>query len=170
MYTITDTHQKLKGLATCIERLHDSSAKMLKLMEGQVDAIIASDAFKIEKLSEEHDELSVRYKIHEDEFIATLSEVVGEVNPGSAVRLSELKKLFPECAETIDTWQTLLYQNTQQLQKKNEQILELLEFALSRNAKLMRSLYSLHHEKNTRYAANGDTQGIMPGVAVNQEA
>lgn len=139
-------------------------------MEDQVDAIIASDAFKIEKLSEEHDELSVRYKLHEDEFISTLTDILGPDRGDKPVRLSELKNMFPESAATIENWQTLLYQNTQQLQRKNEQILELLEFALSRNAKLMRSLYSLHHEKNTRYAPNGDTHGIMPGVAVNQEA
>lgn len=170
MYTINDTHEKLKGLAVKIEHLHESSSKMLQLMEDQVDAIIASDAFKIEKLSEQHDDLSVRYKLHEDDFISTLSEILEPEKSNKPVRLSELKSLFPESSVTIDTWQTLLFQNTQKLQKKNEQILELLEFALSRNAKLMRSLYSLHHEKNTRYAPNGDTKGIMPGVAVNQEA
>jgi hypothetical protein len=170
MYKITDTHSLLKGLAMKIENLHNSSTEMLKLMENQVDAIIASDALKIEQLSSTHDSLSVRYKLHEDEFIAELNKILGGPAEGRKVRLVELKKLFPESAVMIDNWQKLLSDNTMKLQQKNEQILELLEFALSRNAKLMRSLYSLHHEKNTHYAANGNKAGVMTGVAINQEA
>ena len=170
MYNITDTHSLLKRLALKIENLHNSSTEMLQLMDDQVDAIIASDALKIEKLSATHDTLSVRYKLHEDEFIAELTKILGGVMPGKKVKLVELKTMFPESAEMIDNWQNLLSDNTAKLQKKNEQILELLEFALSRNAKLMRSLYSLHHEKNTHYAANGNKAGLMTGVAVNQEA
>lgn len=169
MYNISETHPQLTQLAIKIENLHNSSTEMLKLMEDQIDAIISSNIIKIEKLSSMHDSLSVKYKIHEDEFINELKKIVGVLNANSKVRLLELKEIFPESSEMIENWQKLLSQNTKKLQQKNEQILEILEFALSRSSKLMRSLYSLHHEKNTHYIANGSKIDTMTGVAINQE-
>jgi len=56
-----------------------------------------------------------------------------------------------------------------QLKKMHQQLDELLEFALSRNTEMMRSIYSIYSRKNTHYSATGGTNEISSGMAVNQE-
>ncbi|SMO95838.1 flagellar export chaperone FlgN [Gracilimonas mengyeensis] len=162
----------LQVLSETIVSLDKCSNKLIKVMEEQIDAIIASNPSRIEALSDIHSELTLEYKQQEKAFIRELSELLEAENLGKEqprMRLMDLKNHYPEYASEIDGWHTLLTKNTQLLQNKHKQIIQLLEFAMEQNARLMHSMYSEHSTKNSRYSANGNRSPISTGVAVNQE-
>ena len=168
MYNIAET-TSLQTISESVELLDSCSKQIIKAMEGQIDAIIASDAIKIERLSEVHGALSKQFKIHEHEFIGELTALLSASKSPDPVRLLSLKKVFPESAGMIDEWHKMLTSNTKELQRKHNQILQLLEFAMSQNARMMQSMYSVHNEKNTLYAPTGKQTSVSTGVAINQE-
>ncbi|MTI86458.1 MAG: hypothetical protein FH748_00665 [Balneolaceae bacterium] len=170
MNNTKDKNSSLQDIAEIVELLDNSSKQIIGIMEKQIDAVIASDASRIEELSEVHTSLSERYREHEKQFIEELSALFDEKEQEEeGVRLVALKNLFPNWATEIDKWHRKLTNNTKQLQRKHNQILQLLEFAMNRNAKMMHSLYSIHDEKNAHYVSDGKRSGISTGVAVNQE-
>jgi hypothetical protein len=168
MYNIQE-NTSLQMIAESVELLNNCSQQIIKVMEDQIDAIIGSDAEKIERLSEVHGDLSKRFKIHEQEFITELSSILGSPASKEKVRLLNLKDSFPEAADEIDEWHNTLTSNTSKLQRKHNQILQLLEFAMKQNARMMHSMFSVSNDKNTHYVANGMPSGIPVGVAINQE-
>jgi hypothetical protein len=161
----------LQRLSDTIELLDNSSKQLMSLMEDQVDAIIASDTQKIESLTDVHTSLSWHYKKNEKEFIKDLSKLLEEVSGGKdqSIRLLNLKTYFPSCEDEINSWHKALSENAKKLKQKHNQVIELLEFAMKQNARMMHSMYSQHNEKNTRYISNGSRSDIATGVAVNQE-
>lgn len=163
--------QNLKKLFELVERMDSSSQKLIGKMEEQIDAIIGSDVHKIEVLSDEFAKISSFYKNCEEEFIYTLNSIfqTGEKS-SSFSRLIDLKKQFPEASAEVDYWHGKLSENAVKLQNKHAQVIQLLEFAMKQNARLMHALYSKHNEKNMHYAANGDRSSVLTGLAVNQEA
>lgn len=162
--TITPLHH----IAETVELLNASSTQLIQVMNRQIDAIITSNTAEIEQLSEDHASVSQQFKTHETKFIAELENILG-VPKQKTLRMLDMKKMFPECEVDIDAWHKMLSDNSKTLQRKHEQVMQLLEFAMNQNAKLMHSVYSLHNEKNTHYGANGNRSNIMTGVAVNQE-
>ncbi|MBO6586826.1 MAG: flagellar export chaperone FlgN [Gracilimonas sp.] len=168
MYNISDT-TSLEQIAESVDLLHNCSKQIIKVMEDQIDAIIASNALRIEELSEVHGNLSKRFKIHEQEFISELSALLATSGSTAPVRLVSLKEVFPESVSDIENWHKTLTADTKELQRKHNQILQLLEFAMSQNARMMQSMYSVHNSKNTHYAPTGQQKGITTGVALNQE-
>ena len=56
--------------------------------------------------------------------------------------------MFPDFSNEIEYWQNILQDNVMKLQRKHRQIIELLEFAMSSNAKMLETLYSKGSEKN----------------------
>ena len=168
MYNTSDT-TSLEQIADSVELLHNCSRQIVKVMEDQIDAIIASNAIGIEELSEVHGNLSKRFKIHEQEFIGELSALLAASGSTAPVRLLSLKELFPDSISDIEKWHKMLTADTKELQRKHNQILQLLEFAMSQNARMMHSMYSAHNAKNTHYAPTGKQSGITTGVALNQE-
>ncbi|MCG8372570.1 MAG: flagellar export chaperone FlgN [Balneolales bacterium] len=169
MSEIKEMPQEIQTLAEKVESLHESSKKMIEVMECQIEAIIASNSQKIEELSGIHATLTMKYSDQEREFIEELQALLSDKKSEKGIRLIDLKELFPESALHIDNWQKLLNYNLNKLQRKHNQIVELLEFAMSSNAKMMHALYSKHNEKNTLYNAAGSRSNISPGVAVNHE-
>lgn len=161
----------LERLSDTVELLDNSSRQLVKIMEDQIDAIIASDTQRIESLTDVHTTLSWHYKKNEQEFISELGELMKKRGADQAdnLRLVKLKEFFPSWAEKIDKWHAALTDNTVRLQQKHNQVIELLEFAMKQNARLMHAMYSQHNEKNTRYVASGKQSDIVTGVAVNQE-
>lgn len=161
----------LERLSDTIDLLDNSSRQLMSIMEDQIDAIIASDTKKIESLTDVHTSLSWYYKKNEQEFIRELSELMKMTTDGETenIRLVKLKEYFPAWSEEIDKWHKILTENTVRLQQKHTQVIELLEFAMKQNARLMHAMYSQHNEKNTRYVASGKQSDIVTGVAVNQE-
>lgn len=162
----------LQPLSKTIELLDNSSRKLIRIMEQQIDAIIGSDTEKIETLSDEHSSLTWHYKEQEKKFVQELSNllIAGEgEEEHEGIRLLNLKLIFPECKAQIESWHKMLTNNADLLQSKHNQIMQLLEFAMAQNARLMHSMYSKHNEKNSHYGANGNRTDISTGVAVNQE-
>lgn len=162
--------EQMRLIAEKVTLLHKSSTKMIEVMENQIDAIIASNTAKIEELASMHASLTVKYTENENEFIQELSNILASEKEQSGIKLVDLKAMFPQFATQIENWQLLLHRNVTKLQEKHRQIIELLEFAMSSNAKMMETLYSKHNEKNAHYSATGARSGMMPGVAINQEA
>lgn len=164
----------LKSLSQTVNVLDMTFSRLMAVMDKQVQAIIASDAEKIEELTEEQSSLQGDYKQYERAFIEELEQAVSGV-PGSGAdshqpSLSRLKEIFPEAAPTIARWQKQLTENAARLKQKHGQVVQLLEFALVQNANMMHSIYRLHNEKNSHYSQNGDKAGVVSGVAINHKA
>lgn len=165
--TNSDTIQNLDNIVQVLTQI---SEQLIYVMEEQVQAIISSSPEKIEQLTEKQSEMQGEYKKHERAFLQELQQrLSGHTDSDGDVSLTDLKKLFPEEKEQIDHWIMKLSLNSKMLQKKNEQLVELLEFALNRNAKLMHSFYSLFNNKNSHYSSNGEKTTVRSGVAINQE-
>lgn len=162
--------KEIEILSQKINSLHESSNKMIELMECQIDAIIASNTSKIEELSSLHASLTIRYTENEQDFISELSSILESVKETKGIKLATLKELFPDYSSQIEHWQNLLKENVAKLQRKHLQIVELLEFAMSSNAKMLDTLYAKGTERNMRYSATGTTHSVVPGIALNQRA
>lgn len=161
----------LSNVSESVDGLYNTSRQLFLIMEEQVQAIIAADAKRVEKLAEEHADLQGRFRFYENALrneVRALSAPENEGEPKSG--FDELKKRYPESAGKIEEWKALLTENTQRLQKKHKQVVELLDFALERNARMMHSIYSMHNNKNTHYSPTGGKEGVLSGVAVNHEA
>lgn len=165
-----ELNRALRPLSETIDLLDDSSNQILEVMQQQIHAIITSDLDKIDALSELHSSLTVGYNMVEKEFVKEVKKLLSENGrKDSEIRLSALRDIFPDSEVAITGWLDKLSANAAKLQQKHNQILELLEFAMSNNAKTMHSLYSAHSDKNTHYVSNGKRSGIQTGMAVNQE-
>ena len=170
MNTPNEMPKEIKVISEKVELLHESSNKMIEVMERQIDAIIASNTTKIEELANLHASLTVRYTENEQDFINELSTILSSASEKKGIKLAALKELFPEYSNQIEYWQNILQENVTKLQRKHHQIVELLEFAMSSNAKMLETLYTKGTEKNKHYSSTGTTRSIMPGLAVNQKA
>ena len=110
------------------------------------------------------------YKKHERAFIVELERNVEDHENSGVPKLADLVVKFPDEEQTINNWKATLSQNAKNLQRKNKQLVDLLEFALNRNTRLMHSFYTLFNNKNSHYSPTGQKSHIASGVAVNQEA
>jgi len=162
--------KEIKAISEKVELLHESSKNMIEIMERQIDAIITSNTSKIEELANLHATLTIRYTENEQDFINELSAVLSSKTEQKGIKLASLIKIFPDYSEEIEYWQTILQENVMKLQRKHHQIVELLEFAMSSNAKMLETLYNKGTEKNMHYSATGTTSSLMPGLALNQKA
>ncbi len=170
MNTDKNIPKEILALSEKVELLHESSNKMIEVMERQIEAIISSNTSKIDELANLHAALTIRYTENEQDFINELSSILNAKSEKEGIKLSALKELFPDYSTQIEYWQNILHGNVEKLQRKHQQIVELLEFAMSSNAKMLETLYNKGTEKNKHYSATGTTNSIMPGLAVNQQA
>lgn len=170
MNTANEIPKEIQVISEKVELLHESSNKMIEVMERQIDAIIASNTTKIEELANLHATLTIRYTENEQDFINELSTILNSAPERKGIKLAALKELFPDYTNQIEYWQNILQDNVVKLQRKHHQIVELLEFAMTSNAKMLETLYSKGTEKNKHYSATGTASSIMPGLAVNQKA
>lgn len=159
---------KLKNLAGHVESLNKIFGRLLRTMEGQIEAIVSSDSKTIEKLTEEHSALSAEYKSAEKDFITELKNLF-KSKGDKPLRLKDLKEIYPDSSVEIDEWRDLLTSNTNKLQQKHEHVVRLLEFALLRNSSMMRSIYSIQNNKSSHYTLEGNKENKVSGLAVNQE-
>ena len=170
MNTQTISNTQLRDMDNIVLSLHETSEQLIYVMEEQIQAIISSSPEKIEELTERQTEIQSEYKKHERAFISELERNVEDPKNGDLPRLGDLVMLFPNEEQKINRWKATLSQNARNLQRKNKQLVELLEFALNRNTRLMHSFYTLFNNKNSHYSPNGKKSNIASGVAVNQEA
>ncbi len=165
-----NTPKEIQVISEKVDLLHESSNKMIEVMERQIDAIISSNTNQIEELANLHATLTIKYTENEQDFINELSTILSSKKESKGIKLAALKDLFPEYKIQIESWQEILHDNVLKLQRKHHQIVDLLEFAMNNNAKMLETLYSKGNEKNTHYSASGSTNSAMPGLAVNQKA
>lgn len=160
----------LNKIASTFELLDETSKELIKLMDEQIDAVVSSDARQVSALTEAHTTMIGQFKKHEKAFIDELKMAVaasGDLD--QPVKLAALKSIFPQAATRIDGWKEILTANTRKLQQKHYQLVQLLEFALTQNSRMMQSIYNMFNEKNAHYSADGGKQGVTPGIAINQE-
>lgn len=171
MRTSTMSPAPIRELNTIIMALDQASEQLIYVMEEQIQAIISSSPAKIQELTDKQTAMQSEYKKHERAFITELKKYVDLASDGESVpRLGDLKTKYPEEQNLIDRWKVTLSQNAQRLQRKNQQLVDLLEFALKRNTRLMHSFYTLFNDKNSHYSPSGQKSSVTSGVAVNQEA
>lgn len=170
MNTQTTGTPQLGDMDNIVFNLRDISEQLIYVMEEQIQAIISSSPEKIEELTEKQTAIQSEYKKHERAFIVELERNLEEPESGDLPKLGDLVKKFPDEEQKINRWKAMLSQNTRNLQRKNKQLVDLLEFALNRNTRLMHSFYTLFNNKNSRYSPTGQKSHIASGVAVNQEA
>lgn len=170
MQTQTDNPAQLGELTDIVSSLNKTSEQIIYVMEEQIQAVISSSPNKIEELTDRQATMQSEYKKYERDFIMQLEKYLESTGNGDRPRLQDLKQKFPEQTTMIDHWKVTLSQNAKNLQRKNKQLVDLLEFALNRNTRMMHSIYTLFNQKNSRYNLNGQKSNIASGVAVNQEA
>lgn len=170
MNTQSIDNSRLRDMDNIVINLREVSEQLIYVMEEQIQAIISSSPEKIEELTEKQTVIQSEYKKHERAFIVELERNVEDSDDGELPRLGDLVMKFPDEEQTINHWKTTLSQNTRNLQRKNKQLVDLLEFALNRNTRLMHSFYTLFNNKNSHYSPTGQKSHVASGVAVNQEA
>jgi len=170
MNTQTIGNTQLRDMDDIVLNLHEISEQLIYVMEEQIQAIISSSPEKIEELTERQTAIQSEYKKNERAFIVELERNVEEPQNGDLPRLGDLVRRFPAEEQKINRWKATLSQNARNLQRKNKQLVDLLEFALNRNTRLMHSFYTLFNKKNSHYSPTGQKSHIASGVAVNQEA
>jgi len=161
---------QLRDIDYIVLDLHETSQQLIYVMEEQIQAIISSSPEKIEELTEKQSSIQSEYKKHERAFIVELERNVIDAESGNLPKLGDLVMKFPHEEKKINHWKATLSQNARNLQRKNKQLIDLLEFALNRNTRLMHSFYTLFNNKNSHYSPTGQKSQIASGVAVNQEA
>lgn len=170
MQTQTTYSGPMQQLDSIVRNLDQTAEQLIYIMEEQIQAIISSSPERIEKLTEKQSEIQGEYKKYERAFLKELQKSLANYGtPEADMTLSGLKNVFPTETEQIDRWKVKLSQNTKRLQRKNEQLVELLEFALNRNVSLMHSFYRLFNNKNSHYNPSGEKSAVRSGVAINQE-
>lgn len=172
MHLSTTSPAPIQELNNIVMALNQTSEQLIYVMEEQIQAIISSSPDKIQELTDRQSAMQGEYKKHERAFITELEKSMGgpEEKDKDSLRLGDLKLKYPEEQNQIDRWKVTLSQNAQRLQRKNQQLVDLLEFALQRNTRLMHSFYTLFNNKNDHYSPSGQKSAVSSGVAVNQEA
>ena len=160
---------QLRDIDYIVLDLHETSEQLIYVMEEQIQAIISSSPEKIEELTEKQTTIHSEYKKHERAFIVELERNMEGVGNSNLPKLGDLVVKFPQEEKKINRWKATLSQNARNLQRKNKQLVDLLEFALNRNTRLMHSFYTLFNNKNSHYSPTGQKSHIASGVAVNQE-
>lgn len=150
------------------ENLSRTLDELLKVMSAQKEALVTSNIEQVEELTELHSQLSVTYQKQEDKFVNLLKNILDSGD--DEVRVTGLANIFPDAAKIIKTWRKTLLEKTSLLQEKQKHIMDLLDFVMSRNSSMMKTIYSLHNEKNTHYSVTGHKESTVSGVKINQKA
>ena len=165
-----NSEEPFPELSGAIQTLLQTGRELHDVMDDQISAIIASNNHRVEELAAKYATLRGRFGHQEQQFIKILSHTLQEAgHREDPVKLESLKKAAPESTAVIQAWKMVLSQTARQLKKKHEQLIDLLDFALSRNTNMMQSIYQMFNSKNTRYGSNGGRAGMAPGITINQE-
>lgn len=164
-------NESFRRVEQTVEDLQGLARQMRVVLDKQIEAIVSADEEKLTKYTEEYTDLRGRYNEREQKFVDQLHHLLEPAGVSSGeVRLERLKSIFSDASSTIDKWKELLRRQARELKEKNERVVELLDFALNRNAELMYAIYSLNNRKNTRYGSGGQKEEISSGMTVNKEA
>lgn len=162
--------EAIQLLSGQVRMLQEASRGLMDAMEEQISAIISSDAEAMEQCTENNVTSQQRFFKAEQELIGALTSCIPAAEQKErGVSFETLKKLHPGLSARFQVWKQQISDDIDRLQRKQGQLVELLEFAQSQNAAMMRSFYGLQSETHTHYRHNGEKTGVMSGMAVNQE-
>lgn len=166
-----EINESFRQIEQTVEGLQSLARQMREVLDKQTEAIVSADEEKLTRNTEAYTDLRGRYNEQEQKFIDQLNHLLEPAGVSSReVRLEKLKSIFSDASATIDKWKEQLRRQALELKRKNERVVELLDFALNRNAELMYAIYSLHNRKNTHYGSGGQKEEISSGMTVNKEA
>ncbi|MDR8394642.1 flagellar export chaperone FlgN [Aliifodinibius sp. S!AR15-10] len=165
-----DATYSLEEITELITRLDELAGELLRVMEEQIESVVASHPEKVEQFTEEHTELKAEFKKQEVAFVEELNrQVQATFGKSEPVKLEMLKQVYPGSAPAIDQWRALLRDNSRKLKRKHQQLVDLLRFAMGRNTEMMHSIYHMYNKNNTHYSSTGGTSDVASGMAINQE-
>ncbi|MCW9705352.1 hypothetical protein [Fodinibius salsisoli] len=166
-----ESNEAFTELGQIVDRLSKLSDALQDVISKQVEAVVSSNGDDIEQNVEDYTQLREVFKEQEHKLVGHLRMMLNNAGISNVeVRLENLKEVYPNKGDTISGWQMNLEQQMIRLRKKHDKLNSLLEFAVEKNMQLMRSIYSLHNNKNTRYSAGGRKEEISSGIALNKEA
>lgn len=160
----------VQELANTVVQLDVILNEIHQIIEKQIEAVVQSDSNELSVLTEKHTELQLRYASSEKEFIKKLKYCAESAdNKSDSVKLEDLKDAYPVLEDWVVGVRNFLNEKVQTLSKKQSQLVNLLEFAITRNKNLMHSIYDMYNHKNKVYSSKGNNGIIPSGVAINQE-
>jgi gas vesicle protein len=160
----------LEPLAQVIDELNGTFKALYQAIDDQIDAIVRQDAQRIEDLTDRHAELHSRFRKQEKNFLDELKRCTPQgLADENGYSLSLLKEVFPDVAGQLTDWQDDMSRNIKWLQRHQQQLVQLLEFAQRQNSTLMRSMYTIENAKSVHYSHTGAKNAFTPGMSVNQE-
>jgi len=168
MAQIKSQDELLDSFIDTAENLSETLDELLRVMGSQKEALVTSNIEQVEELTELHSQLSVTYHKQEEKFVNLLRNILD--NGNEEIRVTGLTSIFPDSAKIIKTWRETLLEKTRLLQEKQKHIKDLLDFVMSRNSSMMKTIYSLHNEKNTHYSVTGHKESVVSGIKINQKA
>ena len=157
-------------LANTVVELDAILNEIHEIIEKQIVTVVKSDSKKLSALTEKHTELQHLYTSREKEFIKKLKYCAESAdNKSDSVRLEDLSNTYPVLGDWVEGVRSFLNEKLKTLSKKQSQLVNLLEFAITRNKSLMHSIYDMYNHKNKVYSSKGRNVQIPSGVAINQE-
>ncbi|MDG5766720.1 flagellar export chaperone FlgN [Balneolales bacterium ANBcel1] len=144
--------------------------ELSSVMTEQLKAVVTSDAERVMQLTERNAEVQLDFQEAEQAFINEMQNLAFRpAKDEGPVTLERLKQMYPGYGGFIDDWKKQITANLDKLQKQQEQLVQLIEFAQQQNSDLMRSVYHARNGKNVHYHHNGRTSDVQSGIAVNQK-
>jgi hypothetical protein len=160
----------LESLSETVDQLDEIFHDHFDLLQDQTNAVIHSDVDRVIELTEKHMQLQKEYKNRENDFVEELKCCLNpRLTDSAEVNLEMLKDVYPEKSSWIDEVRMKLSEHTSNLAERQQQLVDLLEFALVQNSKLMYSIFNNSNRKRMHYGSGGDVNSAQSGVAVNRE-
>jgi Mg2+ and Co2+ transporter CorA len=160
----------LSPLAVVIGELTHTFKALYQAIDDQIDAIVRQDAQRIEDLTDRHAGLHSQFRRQEKAFLDELKHCTpAGMATETGYSLTLLKEVYPEYATQLVEWQDDMARSIKWLQRHQQQLVQLLEFAQRQNSTLMRSMYTIENAKSVHYSHTGTKNAFTPGMAVNQE-
>jgi hypothetical protein len=157
-------------LSVKVEELKRAGNRLLDAMEEQIEAIISSDSETMIRTTEQNVDEQQNFFKAEKELIGALARCNPNDRANSkAISFERLKLYFPGWKQQLEAWKQEISDQIGVLQAKQGQLVELLEFAQSRNSDMLRSLYELQNARHMHYRNNGKKSAPVSGITINQE-
>ncbi len=159
-----------ENLSEKVNVLKQAGDQLLDVMEDQVEAVISADAERLIQTTEKNVAEQQNFFNAEQGLIKALAGCVPyNGHQKKSISFELLKVHQPGKASQLDLWKQEISDMIDLLQTRQGQLFELLQFAQSRNADMMRSFYELQTGAHVHYRNNGERAGPVSGMAINQE-
>ncbi len=164
--------QIISSLESAIVELTDAYTQMREILSVQIKAVVRNNIDGINDGTEQQIEQNALIQSLETRFRLELLDAFEAVAPDNASKkLSELILFFPEAKDKLIELREGLIFTITRTQHKQEQLVNLLEFARQHTTETLRAIHAMGNEKNTSYNIAGKTaQHQNQSIAINQTA